>query len=556
MPPDLQLTVGDLSRSHARREYREGIVLKPLEVFALYPGHSHTLHGLFESRASIDPDRPFLAFGDRRYSWRTFGEEVRRVATVLHGKGLRRGDRVAIVATNSDAHVVLLFALTRLGAAMVPLNPSYGPSEISFILTNADVAGVVATQATLPVVREAIDATSLRPWLMQVDGAADDALDFFAEGGPDAPAPATGEAGDICLIIYTSGTTGSPKGVMHSQRNYVFSAKVAAGRVALQPDDKVLIVLPFFHVNALFYSLASILAAGASGTILPRFSASTFWDSVAETGATQVNIIETIGNILAKRPRDEFRPDHRLRIMYGVRQAYVRTFREEFGVPQLVTGFGMTECPGVICNPPEGPAKPGSMGIAATHPDKSRPWTETRVVDDAGNDVPDGEVGELLVKTPTLMQGYFRDPAQTEAAFRDGWFMTGDLVRRDADGYFYFVSRKKDIIRRRGENISGAEIDRVIGEHPGVHEVAAVAVPSELGEDEILAAVVRKPGADIEAQDIAAWCRDRLAPMKVPRFVLFLDELPKTPTHKVAKAALRADPTLSKRATDLQPPAG
>lgn len=526
-------------------------MLNPLDVLRLYPPHEDTLESLFRSRASAEPGRPFLSFGKREYSWNGFGTEAGRLAGVLHSRGVKKGDRVAIVAANSDAHIILLLALARLGAAMVPLNPSFGVEEVSYILNNADVAGVVGSEATLPVVRQAIAASAPQPWLLQIDGAAEDARNFFAETAPKA-APLAGEPDDTCVIIYTSGTTGLPKGVMHSQRNFVACAEVSAARVALQPDDKVMIILPFFHVNALFYSLASILAAGASGAILPRFSASTFWDSVVEAQATQVNIIEAIGNILQKRPRSEFRPEHRLRLVYGVRQAFVRTFLDEFKVPQLVTGFGMTECPGVICNPIEGPEKPGSMGVLGAHPDPARSWSKARVVDDDGEDVPDGTVGELLLKSPALMQGYFRDPDQTTAAFRDGWFTTGDLVRRDPDGYYYFVSRKKDIIRRRGENISGAELDRVIGEHPGVYEAAAVAVPAELGEDEILAAVVAKPGEELKAQDIAAWCRERLAPMKVPRFVLFLDELPHTPTHKVAKAALRADPTLVKRAVDLE----
>jgi crotonobetaine/carnitine-CoA ligase len=172
-------------------------------------------------------------------------------------------------------------------------------------------------------------------------------------------------------------------------------------------------------------------------------------------------------------------------------------------------------------------------------------------VDDEGRDLGPGEAGELAVKTPIVMQGYFRDAEQTRSAFRDGWFLTGDLVRRDEEGWFYFVARKKDIIRRRGENISGAELDRVIGAHPAVHEAAVIAVPSELGEDEILAAVTLKPGEQCSAQDIAAWCRQHLAPQKVPRFVVFVDELPHTPTHKVQKAALRADATLKARAADL-----
>ncbi|MGZ8231678.1 MAG: AMP-binding enzyme, partial [Burkholderiales bacterium] len=218
----------------------------------------------------------------------------------------------------------------------------------------------------------------------------------------------------------------------------------------------------------------------------------------------------------------------------------------------LIGGYGMTEIPGVTCNPVDGLRKPGSMGPVGRHPDPGRPWAQCRVVDEDGRDVGVNVEGELLVKTPIIMQGYFRDADQTREAFADGWFRTGDIVRRDEDGYFFFVSRKKDIIRRRGENIAGAELDRVVGAHPAVHEAAAVPVPAELGEDEILIAVVLKPGERANAQDIAQWCRDRLAAQKVPRYVLFVDELPHTPTHKVAKAVLKGDKTLKERAVDLQ----
>ena len=360
------------------------------------------------------------------------------------------------------------------------------------------------------------------------------------------------KAEDTCLIVYTSGTTGFPKGAMHSQRSFVTSGEAFVQRIYLQDDDRVMIVLPLFHINALFYSVAGTLVAGCSMAIVPKFSASSFWQTAVDVQATEVNIIEAVGTILQNRPRSEFRPEHKLRRVYGIRQQVADTFRGEFGIPHLIGGFGMTEIPGVICNPFEGPQKPGSMGPISRHPDPARPWAECRVVDDEGRDVGVGAVGELIVKTPIIMQGYYRDPGQTRAAFRDGWFFTGDLVRRDADGYFYFVSRKKDIIRRRGENIAGAELDRVIGSHPDVHEAAAIPVPAELGEDDILAAVVLKAGATLTAQDIAQWCRERLAPMKVPRFVVFADELPHTPTHKVAKTVLRADPTLKARAVDLE----
>jgi crotonobetaine/carnitine-CoA ligase len=192
------------------------------------------------------------------------------------------------------------------------------------------------------------------------------------------------------------------------------------------------------------------------------------------------------------------------------------------------------------------------MGLPARHPAPPVKVAELRVVNDDGLDVADGVDGELWVRTPILMQGYYKDPEQTAASMHEGWFKTGDLVRRDADGYFSFVARKKDIIRRRGENISGAEIDRVVDDHPAVVRSAAIPVPSELGEDEILVAIVAKPGASVSATEIAAWCQARLAAIKVPRYVVFVDSLPTTATERVQKFQLRGDKTLLARATDLQ----
>ncbi len=193
-----------------------------------------------------------------------------------------------------------------------------------------------------------------------------------------------------------------------------------------------------------------------------------------------------------------------------------------------------------------------SLGMIGRHPDPRRPWAQCRIVDDQGADLGPNETGELWVKHPIVMQGYFRDPEQTRASFEEEWFKTGDLMKRDEEGYFYFVTRKKDIIRRRGENIAGLEIDRTIGEHPEVVEVAAIPVPAELGDEEILVAVVKKAGSTLTEVAIADWCRQRLAAMKVPRYVIFVEALPHTPTHKIAKHVLKADKTLQSRACDLQ----
>jgi carnitine-CoA ligase len=529
-------------------------VKNPLEVLKLYPPHDYTLHGALASRASLDPGRPFIFFEDRTWSWQAFDEQVRKTASLLIARGTARGDRIGVIGRNSDGHVVMLFALARIGAIMVPINPEFGVQEARYVFHHAEVSGVIASTDTLTVAREACEGLEKAPWFLMLDAAAGGvpSLQSAADSAAECALPEDIRADDTVLIVYTSGTTGFPKGAMHSQRSFVTGGEAFVQRVYLQDDDRVMIVLPLFHINALFYSVAGTLAAGCSMLIVPRFSASAFWDTAVKYGATEVNIIEAIGTILKNRPRSEFRPDHRLRAVYGVRHSMEVTFRDDFKIPHLIGGYGMTEIPGVTCNPVEGLRKPGSMGPIGRHPDPRRPWAECRVVDDDGRDVGVGEEGELVVRTPIIMQGYFRDPEQTKEAFLNGWFKTGDLVKRDEDGYFFFVSRKKDIIRRRGENIAGAELDRVIGSHPAVHEAAAIPVPAELGEDEILVAVVLKPGRKASAHDIAEWCRQHLAPQKVPRYVLFVDDLPHTPTHKVLKAQLKKDTTLKARAMDLQ----
>ena len=531
---------------------------KPLEVLRLYAAHDYTLNAAFASRAARDPQREFICFNGKSRSWQAFADEVERTARLFVSRGIKKGDRVAVMARNCDGHVLALFALARIGAIMAPVNPEFGVQEAKYVFHHAEVSAVLAASDTLAVARQAAQGLAVPPWFASLDNANDGVplLSELAATVPPVALPNDITADDTVLIVYTSGTTGFPKGAMHSQRSFVTGGEAFVQRVYLQHDDRVMVVLPMFHINANFYSVAGTLAAGASLIIVPKFSASTFWHTAADTRATEVNIIEAMGTILQNRPRSEYRADHKIRAVYGVRGSYADTFRNEFGIPVLIGGYGMTEIPGVTCNPVEGVQKWHTMGPVGRHPDPARPWAQCRVVDDAGNDVADAHEGEMWVKTPIVMQGYFRDPEQTRIAFHDGWFKTGDMVKRDADGYYSFVTRMGDIIRRRGENIAGAELDRVIGAHPAVHEAAAVAVPAELGEDDILVCVVLKPGHREDgatAQDIAQWCRERLAPQKTPRYVLFVEELPHTPTGKVRKAVLKFDPTLKARAVDLNP---
>jgi Acyl-CoA synthetases (AMP-forming)/AMP-acid ligases II len=367
------------------------------------------------------------------------------------------------------------------------------------------------------------------------------------------PAPPRADSPDLPgVFIYTSGTTGSPKGAMHGQRGYVLTAEAFVVRMYLQPDDRVMCVPPLFHINALFYSLGGALAAGATLVVVRRFSASAFWRTVAQTGATTVNLIGAAASILAKRPRSEFVAGHALAKAFiaPLDRMLLETFTGEFGVGVLIECYGMTEIPGVLSNPYKGPRKLGSMGCISPHLAPDLPQPCVRVVDENFRDVPDGTPGQLLVRTPTLMLGYYRDEARTAAAFHDGWFVTGDVGWRDPDGYFWFVARQKDIIRVRGENVAGAELDRVIGQHPDVLEAAAIGVPAELGEEDILAVVVPRPGAALSAGDVADWVCRHLAAIKVPRYVVFTDALPKTPTQRVEKFKLKSDRDLLARASD------
>lgn len=531
--------------------------IAPPEVIRRYPQHNYTLGSLYETRKAEDPDRPFILFREKTWTWGEFDDAIDKTARTLLGREIRKGDRVGLMATNSDAHVLLLFALAKIGAIMVPVNPEFGLSEAQYVLRHAGVSAVACSASTLDICKNACQEIQPLPWFMLVDGDAKgipNIFDLLKTAPSKLPFPAV-SADDTCTIIYSSGTTGFPKGVMHSQRNFVMSGERQVARVHLQPDDRCLCVLPMFHINALFYSVAGSVTAGACLIIAPKFSASQFWRLVMDTNATVVNLIMAVLTILVRRPRSEFVPGHRLRVVSAApfTQETLDGFLKDFGVERAIEGYGMTEIPGAFSNPYEGPSKVATMGKPGVHADPAVVWTQARIIDDNGNDVPNNVTGELVVRIPTMMQGYYRDPEQTAAAFRDGWFLTGDLVKRDDDGYFIFVARKKDIIRRRGENVAGAELDRVIAEHPAVSEVAAIAVEAELGEDEILAAVVKKNGHSLEEAEIRDWCAARLAAHKVPRFVVLVDELPHTPTHKVAKFLLKQDASLRAKAIDFQP---
>lgn len=525
--------------------------LLALQVLQRFRTHDYSLTDFVASRREMHPDREAMVHEGRSWTWQQMEGDATRLAARLHAEGVRPSDRVMLAARNSAWHVLGLLACARMGAVLVPINPALRVQECTHLVGHCKPALVLADDEAMPVAADAVAAVKAKGGAQSTLHLLGDHLTEAASALTVAEPSAAVNADTTCIIIYTSGTTGFPKGAMHSQRSLVSAGEAFVERMHLQPTDRLLTILPLFHINAMFYSVVGALAAGAVLLIEPRFSASTFWERVVALRATQVNVIEAVVTMLLNRSPEEYRPGHTLSKVYGVRQAVREPMRQRFDIASLVGGYAMTEIPGVLSTPVSGDVPPGAMGMLCRHPDPTHPQARCKIVDEQGQEVRDGEVGELVVKTPVLMQGYFEDPEQTAQSFRDGWFLTGDLVRRDAQGFYYFVTRKKDIIRRRGENVAGAELDRVVSEHPGVLLAAAVGVPSDFGDEDILVAVKPREPGSVNERDIVEWCKARLAPMKVPRYVLLLEDMPLTPTHKVAKNELKKNPALRQSAIDF-----
>jgi crotonobetaine/carnitine-CoA ligase len=532
------------------------VLLSPLEVLRHFDAHDFSIDGFFQARLKRLADRPMVEYQNEVMSWQDCADQADRAVSWLIGRGIQAGDRVGLMAYNHPATVVLLIASARIGAIIVPCNPEFEAKEAQYIFEHAGVRGVICSPEALTKVKQATSRMAVTPWLTVIDqdqpGGETALLTQWQTCQPDRSSR-TGHADSTCMIIYTSGTTGFPKGVMHSQRSYLLTAEAFVHRMYLQPDERLMCVLPLFHINALMYSLGGAMACGGSLILIRRFSASSFWQQAADSRATEVNVIMSAAAILARRPAEEFVAEHCIRKMFlaPLNQDLLTTFQQRFHVPVLIECYGMTEIPGVLSNPFAGPHKLGSMGCISPHPDPAIERPQVRVIDEDGKDLPVGEVGELVVRTPTLMQGYFNDPEQTASSFKDGWFLTGDLARRDEDDFLFFFTRKKDIIRRRGENISGAEIDTAVSSHPDVLECASIGVASDLGEEEILLAVVPRPGTSITPEIVYQHARQHLSPIKCPRYIVMVDSLPHTGSMKIAKFRLKPADNLRRMATDF-----
>ena len=488
------------------------------------------------------PDKVFLQFGDDDTSWTysTFRTLVIQTAIGLQRLGVAQGDHVLVWLPNGREHLRVYFAINYLGAVFVPINTAYKGTLLAHVIDNSD-ATLAIVHADLAPRLEGVALARLQAAI--VVGARVPCPGLQTHFYTDTLLPESGSLAPLLhpiepwhpqSIIYTSGTTGPSKGVLSSYLHLYTNAGPETW-ACVTGDDRFLVNMPLFHIGGMGVVFV-MFARGGSVAFVDRFDTATFLDTVRTTGTTATFLLGVMANFLDKLPPSPSDADTPLRLVFMVPLAGdIAAFSKRFGC-DVYTIFNMTEIATPIISEPN-PLLRGTCG-------KQRAGVDVRLVDDNDCEVPLGTVGEMLVRTDRpwgMNSGYYKNPQATAAAWRNGWFHTGDSFRRDAEGYFYFVDRKKDAIRRRGENISSFEVEAEVTLHPSVREAAAVGVPSEFSEDEVLVVVAPVAGIEIDPVALIEFLRPRMAHFMIPRYVRVLPELPKTPSNKVMKHELRQE---------------
>ena len=510
-----------------------------------------SLGQFLEQVVARDPGKTFIEIGGQSQTYQEFYDGVLKAAAMFHGLGIAKGDRVCLFLPNCIEYVYSWFGLSLIGAIGVPVNTAYKRDEMAFILNNAEAKGLVSDPALADVAAAAAELSpSVSVRLLRDGGESNSPVsqywtDFGEAHAKAQPLESLPEVSpqEISMLVYTSGTTGNPKGVQVTHMMYVAAGQGFAHWTQATPNDRFFTCLPYYHANIQYYSTMGALAAGGTLVVVDRFSASRFWGQVREAKATVVNFIGMMMPVLAKNPPSPDDKDNTVRLFYGspsFSPEFLDEFQERFAT-DIIVGFGMTEtCFGTIERIGED-RRAGSSGAPRQHPSKGFE-NQVRIADQVtGEPLGVDTVGEITINNPAIMPGYWRNDEQNIETLRDGWLYTGDLGWVDADGFLYFVDRKKDIIRRRGENISSQEVENVIKRNPNVLDCAVLAVPSELGEDEVKAYVTPREGATLDPEELVYWCAENLAYFKVPRYWEIRDELPRTPSLRVRKDVLRQE---------------
>ncbi|MFB5283186.1 long-chain-fatty-acid--CoA ligase [Peribacillus sp. Hz7] len=499
---------------------------------------SYNLNENLKRSASNFPESIAYIYGDKSVTYQELNQKVDRLAAGLYVQGIRKGDGVALILGNSPEFLIAYYGILRLGAFVVPINSLYTQGEINYLLDNSQAKAVIAHVSVEPklsevkkqlenlklvVYTEAEDQESTWEHLMETG------TSINVYGSPYI------DDEDLAVILYTSGTTGKPKGAMLTHRNLVSNADSISKLLELDVKDRVVAVLPMFHVFCMTICLNAPIACGATVLIQPKFSPHDVVSTIREKKATVFAAVPTMYSFIYQLPEaiaEDF-SSIRLCISGGasIPIELLQNFQNKFNV-SILEGYGLSETsPLVAINPLKGTCKPGSIGIDI-------PGVKSKVVDEERNELPRGEVGELVVQGPNVMRGYLNMPEATAAALIDGWLYTGDLARMDEEGYIYIVDRKKDIIIVGGYNVYPREVEEVLYQHPSIVEASVVGVPDE-GYGESVKAYVVVKDKQLTIDDILHFCQDKLVKYKLPRQVEFLKELPKNSTGKILRRELR-----------------
>jgi crotonobetaine/carnitine-CoA ligase len=513
---------------------------------SLFHTGDRTLTDLLEERVATAGNRVFLVFearggGVSELDYAAFAERVEGCARGLADLGVGPGDRVVVQLRNSPEILVAWFAIVRLGAIFVPANVLSAVPELEHVLqvTNASVA--ITEPDYRDVIERAIEATGSPATLVIARGDAEDAVafdDLVAARGE--PVPDGARAEDVAELIFTSGTTAKPKAVMLTHANLLRSGLDTVHCLWLDEGERCLTALPLFHVNAQGVSVLSALTVGGTLVVIEEFRASRFWEQVRRHRATQTALVAMQLRTVLAQPPDPTERDHAVRRLFyaiNVTDGEKARFEERFAVT-LINGYGLSEAMVLVTVAPVvGPRRWPSIGLPT-------PGRHVLLVDENGNEVPPGVVGEIVVEGVPgrdIMLGYLGDPDATAAAIRDGRLHTGDNAYADEAGYLYFFDRKKDMIKRAGENVSATEVEAALVQHPAVSEVSVFGIPDALRDEAVVAVVVPMTGATPDPDELKAHCAERLARFKVPGTIVFRDELPKTSIGKVRKEELRRE---------------
>ena len=497
---------------------------------------------LFEQRAAELGDAPYVLFEDGAVSFAAFNRRTRQVANGLAALGARPGEGVAAMMGNCPEYLELLNGLQRGGYYGVPVNIALKGDGLRYILTHSDASVLVMDDVFLPEVHALGSPVGrIRSVLVRRTGGAPqplsgDLIDLATLWeAPDDPPEHRQETGAMAMLMYTSGTTGFPKAVVNRVRPGGPQGIRALSSLWVKPDDVLFTCLPLFHANALSLTAAPAMVWGIPFGLEKRFSASRFWEPIRRWGVTSFNALGAMIPILMKQPERPDDADNPVRLVLSAAcpKTLWRAFEKRFGV-EIMEAYGAVDGGGVmIFN--RGDAPVGSVG-------KLPPTTEWKLVGDNDSEVPPGVVGELVTRAP---QGagpvveYYKNPEASAAKVRSGWIRSGDLFTADEEGHLFFVDRKTDSIRRRGENISSWEVESGIEKHPDVAECVAFGVPSELGEDEVMVLVVPRQGSGLVPEEIIRHAAEHLAYFMVPRYVELVGEVARTGTHRAQKAELK-----------------